>query len=144
TGISGGRPALLCPNRHRNRKEEGTAVFERAFDPDAPAVRFDDALDDRKPEPGPSTFGFVRLPEPIEKMRKVFGGNACPGIRDREQYFFIAPSRSQRDEPSGRGELEGVTEEVVEDLEQSLAIGEHIGKVLCQFDLNVEGRRRGR
>lgn len=50
------------------------------LDPDAAAVRFDDALGDGQPEPPPVAFGTVGLPVSLEYARKIFGRDTCASV----------------------------------------------------------------
>ena len=55
-----------------------------ALRPDAAAVRLDDGLADGEAEPGPASVGGLGLPEPIEDVGQVLGGDARPGVAHRE------------------------------------------------------------
>ena len=77
-------------------------MTRRALDPDATAVGLDDALHDGQPEPRAATPGLPRLPEPIEHMRQVLGGNPDARVRHPEQDVVIS-SRRRPDRDAAAG-----------------------------------------
>src|SRR5262245_26362931 len=80
------RGGLLARRRGRgDREAEHAALYERALDPDAPAVRLDDALGDREPEPRAEAPRVLRrLPERVEHMGQVFRSNPGSGVAHLE------------------------------------------------------------
>ena len=63
----------------------------------AAAVRLDDALDDRQAEAGAMLSRLARLPQPLEHVRQVFGGDADAGVRHPEQDVPVARRRADGD-----------------------------------------------
>src|SRR4029079_19267245 len=69
----------------RYREEKLGALTGRALDPDPSAVRLDDPLRNRQPQPGATLVGSAsRLPIPIEDARLIGEGNSRSRIGDEE------------------------------------------------------------
>src|SRR5207237_6812019 len=63
----------LRPGREGDGEEGRRAAAHPALEPDPPAVRLDDELDDREPQPGRSAPGLMGLPDPIEAVGAILG-----------------------------------------------------------------------
>ncbi len=104
-------------------------------------MSLDDALDDLEPEPCAATFRPLRLPEPIEDVWDLFGGDPGPSVLHPEQDFPIARRRSCRDSAACLRELHGVADHVLEHLEDSVAISPDVGNAGAHIVLKSQGRR---
>ena len=126
------RPQRVLPLRSGcgNREREGGAPARRALDPDATAVRFDDALGDGKPEPGASTPSPRRLPESVKDMRQVLGRDPAARVRHPEHDLLISRRGAHRDPSRPPRELDRVADEVLEHLKESVAIAPDLGNVI--------------
>ena len=54
------------------------------------------------PSPAPPRSGLPRLPEPIEQVRQILGGDAGARVADPEQHLASLRCRPDRDAPAGR------------------------------------------
>src|SRR4029078_9796836 len=97
-----------------------------AVDPDAPAVRLDDALGDREAETGAEAGRAARLPEPLEDVRELELGDPGAAVGDREDDLFAAPLDRERDRSTRSRELHGVAEQVLEHLLHALAVAQDL------------------
>src|SRR5580765_6806235 len=79
-----------------NREGDGGAPPGRAFDPDATAVRFDDALGDGQPKPGALTPNPGGLPKTIKDTEQILGRDAAARIRHPENDVAICRGRARR------------------------------------------------
>src|SRR5262249_44124859 len=79
---------LILPGRER--KADFGAAAELTVDPDAAAVRFDDALHDHQPETEALTASvfLVGLPVAIEDVRRIFRRKANPAVCNRENHLI--------------------------------------------------------
>ena len=87
--------------------------------------------------------GLVGLPETVEELRHVLGGDSGPVVTDPEMHVATVRPGTDDDARARLGELDRVTDQVFEDLEESVAIGKGIGKVLFQIEPQFDGRRGG-
>ena len=107
---------------------EGRPLAEFRFHPDLPAVHLDDLLGDGEPEAGPALglgVGAVDLVELIEYA--VRSSRRYPGTgidhRDGEQPL----RRWRRCAPRRVGELDGVADEIEQDLGEALLVAQPTG-----------------
>src|SRR5438105_9873288 len=104
----------------RQREDEAAAVPGLALDPDAAAVQLDKAL--RKGEPEPRTLALlhadIRLLELFEDPLVVLHSDTGARVGYRYQYLVVAARGRDDDLPSFRRELDGVREQVEDDLAQ--------------------------
>src|SRR6185436_17962778 len=134
------------------RERECTSFPDPALDPNSPAVRVDDALRDRQPQAGSACARSVcRLPIPVEDAIEMLARDPCTSIPYRKNQPPIAIFGAYNDPPVARRELDRVTQEVSEHLNDSNVVGPNerkIGRnagaerdsVLLRFDLeHVEG-----
>ena len=122
---------------------ESTPMPLDALDPDSTAVRFDDSLDDRQTKTSAKAVRVVGLPETVEELRHVLVGDSGPVVTDPEMNVLIPRPSADNDEPTRLGEFDRVADQVLEHLEEAVAIGPDIRKVSLQIDLQLERGRRG-
>jgi hypothetical protein len=91
------------------------------------AVSLDNSLGNRQSQPGTASLGFARLPETVEQVRQILSCDSGAGIGDAKQHAAIARFGRDRDATSASGELERVADQVLEDLQQAVAIGPELG-----------------
>ena len=96
--------------------------MRRALDPDSTAVRFDDALRDRKAEPGALAVRACRLPESIEDTRQILDRDAGARIGNPEDDLLIPHRRRDRDATAGVRELDRIADQVKQDLLKTIRI----------------------
>src|SRR5262245_44737975 len=113
--------------RGRNRKGEGGAVAQGAFGPDSPAVRFDDALDDRESEPGAVLDAVMGPPETVEHARQIFLAHSGARVGDPKAHVAVLRSSAYVDPPVRFRELDGVTDQVFKNLHEAILIGHDPG-----------------
>src|SRR5581483_11401418 len=121
-----------------DREEERAAVSGRALHPDATAVGLDDTLGDGKPEPRAAPLRLASLPEPLEQMWQMVLGDPRAGIRDPEPDSAIARFRSDRDAAAGTRELDRVADEILKNLEESVAVAPDFRKLPRHVDAKLE------
>ena len=80
----------------RNREEERAAVSGCALDPDASAVRLDDAAGEGKSEAGALTVCSGRLPEAVKDAGQVLGRDTTPRIGNPEDNVVVPYCRAGR------------------------------------------------
>jgi len=83
---------------------------------------FDDAFHDGKAEPHPSTLGSRCLPKPVEHVRQVRASDPATGVRDRENDLARLHCRPERDAAAGLREFDRIADEVLEHLEEAVAV----------------------
>src|SRR3974390_2182741 len=116
---------------------------QRALDPDATAMGFDDPLDDGEAKACTSTLAPTRLPEPIEDLRQLFSTYSNPRVCYEEPHFTISRHPANGDMTARLGEFDGIAYQVVEYLKQPIAISPDVGNVRRHFDLQSNGSRNG-
>src|SRR5581483_12526609 len=106
-----------------------------ALDPERPAHERDEALRDREPEAGPSVPARRRrvdLAEGLEELGDALGRDADPGVAYGEVELVLAGrDRAGRDgdaDLSPIGELDGVREQVREDLPEARHVADDRGR----------------
>ena len=128
-------PVLIDVTGDRHGEEKAATEAFRTFDPDSAAMRFDNALDDRQPQTGAPAPGVVGLPETVEQARHVLLSDSRPRVADVKLNVSSLRPSSDDDAAARCGELDRVTNQVFEDLEQAVAIGPDLGKVLFHVEL---------
>ena len=87
--------------------------------------------DDRQPEPGVAALARARLGHPVEALgdpRKVGRGNADSRVGYSQTGGIALNAGSDSHPPPLGGELDGIIDQVDQDLDQSVAISEHQGE----------------
>src|SRR4029453_11674819 len=110
-------PPTDRPNGKRDR--ERGARSQRALDADGPAMRADDALRDRKPEPSALRRRrrlVVRLKEFLEDERHVLRRNDSAGIAHEHLPGIVHRRDGELHRATALGELECVREQVAQHL----------------------------
>src|SRR6185369_4186381 len=110
-----------------NRKEEGRATRRSALDPDATAVRLDDAFRDWQPEPSALASCPCGLPKSVKDMGQVLGSDARARIRNSEDDLVIPRGRADRDTTASLRELDRVADQVLEHLKEAVPITPDLG-----------------
>ena len=116
------------PQRHPELKPAALPEAARRGEPSAHQLR--EVPADRQAEPGaPETTrgGGICLLERLREALQVGRIDADSGVGDPEDQLVALRAREQRDLP-GRGELDGVGEQVQEDLLQAELVPEHAGR----------------
>src|SRR5690606_32682501 len=101
-----------------------------ALRPDSASMRFDEALGDRKAEPGASARGAVRLPEAVKDVRQVLGWNPRTGVRHGYVNVLFLQMRFETHAAARRRKFHGVVEEMRQDLVDSRSIRKHSRQAL--------------
>src|ERR1043165_6644501 len=117
--------ALAAGRRERQRDGERRSEAEAGtLDVHPPSVELHDLRDDRQadPESGHVEGRRVRLAVDLEDVRQEVGGDAGAGIDDGQTRVVALPHQPDSDLPSRRRELDGVAEEIPDDLQQPHAI----------------------
>src|SRR5690606_37341568 len=125
--------------RERQREVEGRALAGRALRPDTSAVSLDDAARNGEPQARPLAATTLDLPEAIEDAPQAFGSDARAAVGHREADGVAFARARDRHAGSRRRELDGVADEVGQDLEDATAVREHarvrVGELVDERDL---------
>src|SRR3954447_10585904 len=97
-----------------NREEESSPSTQRAFDPDASTLSFDDPLGDIESQARCVSGRWLRLPIALEDMRDMVGRDAGACVRHGDQQLSSAALRPNRDGFPFGAELERIADEVRE------------------------------
>ena len=134
-------PRHLDIGRDRGGKVdgEGGSLAEPRVHRDGPAHPFDQVLRKREPDTGaldPTALraqAVERLEHPID----VFDPDPLAGVRngDPDEVVETPPRRPHAHAASGAVVLHRVRQQVQHDLEESLAIGEHVARVRTQLEV---------
>src|SRR5262245_15273550 len=119
---------------------EGRAFSESGLHPDAAAVHLDDLLGDREAEAGAAFrlgVRVVHLMEVLEDARSVLLRNTGTGVGDSHGEVTVRGGGADADF-AGVGELDGISDEIEEDLRQTLLVAEAEGEWLCHICLERE------
>src|SRR5215469_8344796 len=111
------------PNRQswpvREGECEGRALADLAGQPDLAPVQLDELPRERKPEAGalvPARTIAAHLAELLEHRRLVLRGDADSGVAHGDRDFSLALAEVDRHLPAFRRELDGVREQIQDDL----------------------------
>lgn len=116
-------------------EEEGGALFGLAFEADRAVVSFDNFA--HKGESEPSAF-FARSEEGFEDFFVSFVGDPGTLILDGEEEVLFLLGHVEGDGRVGRGSLNGIFEEVEEDLLHTVAVKGHFFDVVIGEALEIE------
>ena len=108
------------------------AVAYLAFDPESAAVGFDDVLGDGEAEAGAAGFagaGGVHAIEAFEDAFLIRQRNADAGVGDGDDGFARAGGGADVDVPAWRRVLDGVVEEILENVAEQSGIAADGGKL---------------
>src|SRR5207302_9618820 len=107
--------------RSNDGEGDSGALASRTVRPDAAAVRLDDSTSDVKAKPGAGPLALARLPIAFEQVREMFRRNASARVGDGEAHLALVDGHF---EAYGAlvGELDCVSQQVREDLQDSTAI----------------------
>ena len=111
----------------RQREGEGTAAGRRALDGDVAAEQAREIPRDGKSEPGAAVLpvrAAVGLPERFEDDSELVRRHADPRVADRERYRPGVAGKHPQGHLPLRRELEGVRQQVLENLPEALRVGD--------------------
>src|SRR5215469_16087285 len=121
------------PNRQswpvREGECEGRALADLAGQPDLAPVQLDKLPRERKAEPRaliPARTIAAHLAELLEHRRLVLGGDADSGVAHGDRDFSLALTQVDRHLPAFRRELDGVREQIQDDLPHLPLVGDHV------------------
>jgi hypothetical protein len=107
-------------------------------------VGLDDPLGNAQTEAASFRAGFERVfaaEKAVKYARKLIGGNACSGVGDRENSYFIFFPKAQFDSASGVAVFDGVVGQDQQQLSQAMTVTPHDdGVALAQSNVKVFGR----
>ena len=139
-----------------DREMEGAALAELALQPDFAAHQIDQAARDRQAEAGAAIFAGGRavfLGKGIKYQLLLFRGNADAGVAHRKMHRgSIAMAGALRDAQRDFaifGELDGVADQVGQDLTDAAGVAQRMGRhfrqdFADQFDVFLVGAQRHR
>src|SRR5882724_1043951 len=120
----------------RNGEIKLRALADFAFHPDAAAVRLDEMFGDGEAESSAANFagtGSVHAIETFENAGLVGLGDADAGVRDGEFDFGGAGRGAEHDLAAGRGILNRIVEEILQNFGETLAVRRDIRQRLLQI-----------
>ena len=147
-----GLVAAFADHRQLHREVEAGTLAGLAFDADFAAHHLHQLTGDRQAQPGAAVLargGAVGLGEGIEQLVDLLLGDADAGVDDRElQAAAIVPVFQRhhlQDDMAVVGELDGVADQVHQDLAQAAGIAVYAlravgGEIEHQLHLLVDGR----
>lgn len=109
----------------RDHQGEGAAAAELGVHPDVPAVQPGDPAGDRQAQAGARDAQGVEVAgavEGVEEVGLVGGGDADPGVGDRDRGPAALAAHGHLDPAAGPGVLHGVAADVVDHPAQLLAV----------------------
>ena len=114
----------LLLNVNREREGKCRAPANLRLDPDSASVHLNDALRYSEPQAGAAFLasnGIVGLLELLKQVGLIGGGDAGTGVTDRHmECAFICFGLDG--DFAGVGELDGIADEIYEDLSQATAV----------------------
>src|SRR6516225_4506884 len=123
-------PGGLVGRLERQVDREGGALAELALDGDLAAVELDEAAGERQPEARPLGAGAAGLGELLElpeQPRQILARDADAGVGDADDDVAGGGAGDEADDASPGGELDGVRDQVVEDLLDAPGIDVDLG-----------------
>src|SRR4029453_6524561 len=107
-----------------------------ALESDLAAMRVRDLPAERETEAGAADrtrVGGVHAEEPLEDLSLLRGGNSEPGVADADAGGAVAGRRADAAAPAGRGVLDGVREQIRDDLPDAVAVAHDRQRFLGQL-----------
>src|SRR5215471_13440072 len=134
------------PNRQswpvREGECEGRALADLAGQPDLAPVQLDKLPRERKPEPGALVSArpiAAHLAELLEHRRLVLRGDADSGVAHGNRDFSLALAEVDRHLPAFRRELDGVREQIQNDLPHLSLVSDHLTHVPVDSECEPDG-----
>src|SRR5690242_7002007 len=128
-GIATSAMAAVLPARKREAKHASAALA--LVDPDPPAVAFDDPAADRKPDPRACVgIAVVQSLEHLEDVLARLGSDPDAAVGDRDLRHAAGAALGLHPHPRAavRAELQGVGDQVLQQLLDLMAVAEHDGQ----------------
>ncbi len=96
-----------------------------------PTMSFDNTFHDcqTKAQARPAALLLARLPESVEEVRQLLGGDSGAAVRDPEMDLIVMPRGTHRDSPACLGELDRVADQVFQYLQDTVAIGPYVRQI---------------
>src|SRR4029077_11170250 len=117
------------------------ALADFALHPQATAVNFDEMLGDGEPQPGAADFARARdvhTVEALKNARLVGLRDADTGVGNRKSYFAVVGRGADHDLTARRGVLQGVVQEILQNLGETAAVRSDVRDILRQIDGNAQ------
>ena len=121
------------------REDEAGAAAGHVLDPDVLAVGLDEGLGDGQAETGPAAG--VEADEPVEHRLALVGGDARPGVGDRDGDPVVATQPATVITALRRCVAVGIVQEVSEHLADQELVDVDVGQVVGDVDLDRTVRR---
>src|SRR5688500_389477 len=102
----------------RQSKQDARAAAGRALRPDPPGVRVDNTARDEQAQPEATAIVLVNLREPLEHRFDSIGRDARALVAYRDLHLIVDALGAQQDAGAARAELDRVTNQVAEHLEE--------------------------
>ena len=134
--IGGARTIALDRQTHGDAR----ALAEAAADVDLAAVQADEALDDRQAETRPVLAAVIRcigLEEGLAQARQVGLADADAVILDGDREIRPIAQRADGNGAATLGELDGVGNEVDQDLVEGAAVGRNVGQAVREANFKI-------
>src|SRR5689334_13850759 len=109
----------------RQNYSDGRALANLAIRFNPAAVQLGNVFHNRKPKPCPPDFAassFVRAIKPLKNSRQILLTDSSTGIGDAEADLAIVAFRAKTDDAALIGILQGIVEQVIENLAQPLFV----------------------
>src|SRR5512134_698058 len=119
------------------QEAERGALPGRALDPDRARVGLDDVLHDGEPQPGPPGVAGTLLVDAVETLEdpaEVLRGDADPVVLDAEADPASPRRGADADRPAAAVVLDGVVDEVHQDLLEPVPVPVRLGAVPRRLD----------
>src|SRR5688572_6893458 len=143
--LSRGAPYLRMHDHQREPYAKcGPFAFALAGRVNGAAMHFDDVTDDRQPEPQTTCLARrsgVRLTESLEDVREELRSNTDPRIADGDLHVRVDAFETKLDPPEFRCELDGVGDEVPDDLLQTVRIARDVADARVDQGLHAYALR---
>jgi hypothetical protein len=125
---------------HREHHSNGRSPPKLAFGLDAAAVHLGDMFDDGETKTGAAELATARLIRSIktlEDTRQIGLAYADPGVTNNQRDLVAMLLRLQTDLAAGSRVLQGIIEQVVENLLQACLVRANARQVRCHTDINA-------